>query len=147
MSYIQDNLMPGEEVIYRAKLHGIIFIRPVVWFSISLFFFTSAVIGEIVFLISLISLFRALVTYLYSEFGITDKRIIGKVGFIRRTSLDVFLIKVESIQVKQGIFGRILGYGSITITGTGGVRNPFRKISYPLEFRKKVQEQITVATN
>jgi uncharacterized membrane protein YdbT with pleckstrin-like domain len=52
------------------------------------------------------------------------------------------LNKVESIQVNQDILGRILGYGSITVSGTGGTKDPFHKIDAPLEFRKKVQEQI-----
>jgi len=52
------------------------------------------------------------------------------------------LNKVEGIQVNQGILGRILGFGSITVSGTGGTKDPFHKIDAPLEFRKKVQEQI-----
>ena len=56
--------------------------------------------------------------------------------------MEVLLSKVEGIQVDQGIFGRILGYGSIIVTGTGGIQNPFKKIKAPLEFRKRVQEQL-----
>jgi hypothetical protein len=44
--------------------------------------------------------------------------------------------------VNQGILGRILGFGSITVSGTGGTKNPFHKIDAPFEFRKKAQEQI-----
>ncbi len=49
---------------------------------------------------------------------------------------------MEGIQVNQGILGRILGFGSITVSGTGSTKDPFHKIDAPLEFRKKVQEQI-----
>jgi hypothetical protein len=56
----------------------------------------------------------------------------------------VLLNKVEGIQVNQSILGRILEFGSITISGTGGTKNPFHKIDAPLEFRKKAQEQIAV---
>jgi uncharacterized membrane protein YdbT with pleckstrin-like domain len=65
-----------------------------------------------------------------------------RVGFIHRNSLEVLLNKVEGIQVNQGILGRILGFGSITVSGTGGTKDPFHKIDAPLEFRKKAQEQI-----
>ena len=53
-----------------------------------------------------------------------------KTGFIRRNSLELLLNKVEGIQVNQGILGRNLGCGSITVTGTGGSKDPFR---HPLQ--------------
>lgn len=80
-----------------------------------------------------------------SEFAVTNRRVIVKVGWIRRRSLETLLMKVEGIQVEQSILGRILNYGTITITGTGGSREVFDRIAAPLEFRRKVQEQ-TVAT-
>ena len=82
------------------------------------------------------------ITYSTSEFGVTNKRVLVKVGFIKRHSLETLLTKVEGISVDQGILGRILGYGSIVITGTGGTKEPFHKINAPFEFRKQVQEQI-----
>ena len=52
-----------------------------------------------------------------------------------------FLQKVsEGIQVQQGIIGRILDFGSIIISGTGGLRDSFHKIAAPLELRKNAQE-------
>mgnify|MGYP003818406877 CR=1 FL=1 len=82
-----------------------------------------------------------------SEFGLTNKRIIVKVGFIRRNSIEVLLNKVEGIEADQTILGRILGFGSIVIFGTGGTKYPFHKICAPLEFRKRVQEQIASVFN
>jgi len=49
---------------------------------------------------------------------------------------------VEGIQVKQSILGRVLDYGSIIVSGTGGMNDPFHKITNPMKFRRKVQEQI-----
>ncbi|PIU51164.1 hypothetical protein COS91_05900 [Candidatus Desantisbacteria bacterium CG07_land_8_20_14_0_80_39_15] len=82
------------------------------------------------------------ISFKTSEFGITNKRVLFKIGFIRRNSLEILLTKIEGIQVNQGILGRILNYGTIIVRGTGGTGSPFRKIEAPLEFRKKVQEQI-----
>ncbi len=65
-----------------------------------------------------------------------------KVGFIRRKSLEVLLSKVEGIQVDQSILGRILGFGSVTIIGTGGTQDQFDMLKSPFEFRRKAQEQI-----
>ena len=94
------------------------------------------------YLIALIWAVSAFISFKTSEFGITNKRVLIKVGFIRRNSLETLLTKVEGIQVNQGILGRIFNYGTIMVKGTGGTSNPFHKIEAPMEFRKKVQEQI-----
>ena len=77
-----------------------------------------------------------------SEFAVTNKRVIIKVGWIRRRSLETLLTKVEGIEVNQGIWGRVFDYGTIVITGTGGSKETFARIGAPLLFRRKVQEQI-----
>lgn len=147
MSYIDNNLMSGESVIYRTKLHWVVFMWPVIWLVIAIVMFgnsnDAAPSGALALLVSIVTGIVSLINYKTSEFGLTNKRTLVKVGFIRRNSVEVLLTKVEGIQVKQGILGRILGFGSIIISGTGGAKDPFHKISSPLEFRKKVQEQIS----
>ncbi len=149
MSYIDNNLMTGENVIYRTRLHWIVFIWPAIWFVVAMMLISgsssSATAGGLFILIAIIAGISAFISYATSEFGITNKRVIVKVGFIRRNSIEVLLNKVEGIQVNQGVWGRIFGFGSIIVSGTGGTKDPFHKIDAPLEFRKKVQEQI-VAT-
>ncbi len=147
MSYIDNNLMSGESVIYRAKLHWINFAWPVIWLIVAILFFAgagdAAAVGALFLLLAILTGIASFIRYSTSEFGITNKRVLAKVGFIRRNSLEVLLSKVEGIQVNQGILGRILGFGSIVVSGTGGTKDPFHKISAPLEFRRRVQEQIT----
>ncbi|WP_370539085.1 PH domain-containing protein [Anaeromyxobacter sp. PSR-1] len=70
-----------------------------------------------------------------------------KVGFIRRVSLETLLAKVEGVTVEQGLLGRLFGYGTITVIGTGSTRTPFKRIAGPMEFRRVVQEQIETANN
>ena len=82
-----------------------------------------------------------LVQYLTSEFAVTNKRVLVKVGFISRHTLELLLSKVETIGVDQSILGRILGYGTIVVIGTGGTREPFKAIADPLGFRHQVQGQ------
>lgn len=146
MSYIYDNLMSGEEITYRAHLHWVVFLRPTGWLVIAILFFIGSGyiigIGTIFVLIAIIDGIGSVITYTTSEFVVTNKRVVAKVGFIRTNSLEVLLTKVEGIQVNQGILGRILGYGSIVISGTGGSKDPFHKISAPLEFRRRVQGQV-----
>ena len=149
MGYIDDNLMADENVIYRAKLHWAVFLWPIICFIVAIGFFSSdiATLGYALLAISIFLGFGALIDYSTSEFGLTNKRVIMKVGFIRRTSLEILLTKIEGIQVNQGFIGRILGYGSIVVSGTGGSKDPFHKISAPMDFRKKVQEIIAAVQN
>jgi len=146
MSYIDKNLMNGEKILYRGKLHWAVFLWPIIWFIVAIMFFCgagdTAAAGGLFVLIAIVTGIASFINYTTSEFGITNKRVIVKVGFIRRNSVEVLLNKVEGIQVNQGILGRILGFGSITVSGTGGTKDPFHKIDAPLEFRKRAQEQI-----
>jgi uncharacterized membrane protein YdbT with pleckstrin-like domain len=136
--------MANEAVVYRAKLHWIVFAWPVIWLVIAIICFANGAggAGFIFLILSIGTGLVSLISYLTSEFGVTDKRVLVKLGFIRRSSLEVLLRKVEGIQVKQSILGRILGYGAVVVSGTGGSQDPFRKISTPLSLRKAVQEQI-----
>lgn len=118
-SYVQSNLIKDEHVVYEAKPHWIVFVS----------------------LRAVFTLFIApLIYFLTSEFAITNKRIIIKVGLISRRTLEMNLGKVESINVDQSILGRLIDYGTINIIGTGGTKEPFADISAPLEFRKQYQQ-------
>lgn len=83
-----------------------------------------------------------LLAYLSSEFGVSNKRVLIKTGLFSRHSFETLLSKVEGIGVSQGLLGRIFNYGTIIVTGTGGSKEAFAGIENPLEFRKKVQEQV-----
>jgi uncharacterized membrane protein YdbT with pleckstrin-like domain len=74
-----------------------------------------------------------------SEFAVTNRRVLIKVGVIRRHSVELLLEKVEGIGIEQSMTGRLLNFGSIIVTGTGGTKETFHEISAPLEFRRQVQ--------
>jgi uncharacterized membrane protein YdbT with pleckstrin-like domain len=158
MGYVDENLLPGEEVAYRAKLHWIVFSFPVVLLAFGLLILSVSLVNTgpgtesarssvsgcgfaFVLVAGIVALLRSLALRT-SEFAVTNKRVLIKVGWIRRHSLELLLSKVEGIGVDQGLFGRWLGYGTITVTGTGGTKEPFRSISDPLSFRKEVQARI-----
>lgn len=122
-----------------------IFLRPVLIFIVALFFKVGgdyAFIRGLLIFLAIIAGISQIIMFITSEFIITNKRVIAKIGLIRRKSIEVLLNKVEGIQVNQGILARILGYGTITVGGTGGTKDPFKNIRSPIEFRKKAQEQI-----
>lgn len=150
MGYIEQNLMQDEQIRYSTKLHWIIFIFPILLIVIGIclalvFSLHSAalIFGTLFFLVGILLGVPRLITYKTSEFAVTNKRVLIKVGFIKRHSLELLLQKVEGIGVDQDISGRIFGYGTIIVTGTGGTKEPFKKIANPLEFRKQVQQSIS----
>ena len=143
MSYVDKNLMTGEHVVARARLHWITFLWSAIWFVVAFVVMVNNGPGGLFLLLAALAGVSAYITYSTSEFRLTNKRILVKVGFLKRHSLETLLTKVEGIQVDQGILGRMLGYGSIVVSGTGGSKEPFHKIAQPLEFRRKIQEQIS----
>jgi uncharacterized membrane protein YdbT with pleckstrin-like domain len=148
MSYVEKNLMPGEQIEYRANLHWLVFILPTLLLiaAIWLFFSLGGTVAKFLALILIVGVLvtglHALVERMTSEFAVTNKRVLIKTGLIRRHSLETLLGKVESIGVSQSILGRILGFGTIVISGTGGSKEPFHRIANPMMFRRRVQEQI-----
>lgn len=123
MGYIENNLIPGETVAYRTRLHWVLFLWPAALFIIGLMIRDSG--GGVLILLGLLWGLASYINLTSSEFGVTNRRVLIKVGFIRRKSLELLLQKVEGIGVDQGILGRIFGYGTITVTGTGGTRESF----------------------
>ena len=144
MAYIDSNLMTGERVLGRARVHKIIFTWPVIWLFLALISMDNKIISGIAFFFASTTGLVSFVNYWSAEFGVTNKRVIMKTGLVRRNSFEVLLTKVEGIQVNQTISGRIFDYGTVVITGTGGSADPFLYIAKPLDFRRKIQEQVSV---
>ncbi|HEV8123364.1 MAG TPA: PH domain-containing protein [Gemmatimonadales bacterium] len=146
MGYVEQHLLSGEKVMYRAHLHWTIFFWPafitLVGLVLLVLFSQNYIVGLIATGVGLLSSIPSLIRYLSSEFAVTNKRVIVKVGLIQRDSSETLLSKVEAIQVDQTIPGRMLNFGTITITGTGGTKESFPRIAAPMEFRRQVQAQI-----
>lgn len=124
MGYVESNLLPGESVQYSAKLHWAMYMPHV-----------ALMVVAVGFLTILIPIIRQFTT----EMVATDKRVIAKEGFISRRTLEMNLHKIETIGVDQSIFGRMLGYGTVSVVGTGGTKEAFNWVANPLGFRKAVQ--------
>lgn len=156
MGYVDENLVTDEVVTYRGKLHWTGLLGPVslaaafmalgvvaLWYSFSsenrnLF----AGIGLGLIAIGAVPLIKASIQRRAAEFAVTNKRVIFKTGVVQRRTAEMFLSKIESVGADQTVLGRLLGYGSIVLHGTGGSAEPFENIDNPLEFRRQIQEQI-----
>ena len=146
MSYIDDNLVAGEKVMYRAHLHWVIYTTAVLAFLFLSFVGLAFTANEntkgmawLFFVLAPLPIIRPYLLYRFSEFAVTDKRVLVKTGILNRHTLETLLTKVENMSVDQSVWGRILNYGTITVTGTGGTKEQFARIAAPLEFRRQVQ--------
>src|SRR5260370_22928224 len=77
--------------------------------------------------------------------AVTNKRVIVKSGLADRRTIELLLPRIESIAVEEPAMGRLLGYGTVIVRGTGGTPEVFPQIARPLEFREQGQRQIAGA--
>jgi uncharacterized membrane protein YdbT with pleckstrin-like domain len=144
MSYLDDNLMGGERVVYRTSLHWVVYLWSTLFLLLGVSMLSTAETapaGGLFIPLAIILGLSSFIRVKTSEFGVTNRRVMIKVGWIRRQTIETLLNKVEALEVHQGILGRILNFGTIVIVGTGGTKSAYHKIREPLEFRRKVHEQ------
>jgi uncharacterized membrane protein YdbT with pleckstrin-like domain len=161
MGYIENNLNPGERILYATRLHWIVLFRSI--FVDAIFSGTGIallvwafggkhtergeaqmieMVGVALILFGNVIMAIACIRRNATEMAVTNKRIIIKIGFLTKRTIELFLSRVESVEVEQTLVGRMMGYGSITVRGTGGTHEPFSHVANPLEFRRQVQHQI-----
>ena len=150
MGYVERHLLPNEQVIYKTRLHWILFARPAL-VTLAGFVLTVALGAatrvEWLWYLSLLVVAAGVgwgaihgVELLTSEFAVTTTRLIFKVGLVARYTMELLLGKVESIGVQQTLLGRLLNYGDLVVTGTGGAREVFPRVRDPIGFRNYVQQ-------
>jgi len=64
--------------------------------------------------------------------------VIYKTGFIRRHTVEMNMDKVETVDVDQSILGRLLGFGTIRVRGTGQGIESLRGIGDPIGLRNAI---------
>ena len=129
-SYIDGALIKDEKVVYTGNI-SLWSLAPLIFLGFFLLFLYG--LGLIFWLV-------AFVRYKTTELAVTNKRVIAKFGFISRQTIELNINKVESIQVNQGILGRIFNFGSLVISGAGNPQAPIPGISDPMTFRRVFME-------
>ena len=124
MGYIEKTLVGDEKIEKHFKLHWIVYVKHILffWLFFPIIWFVQA---------------------LFIEYALTTKRVVTKEGIISRDSEEMRLVKVETVEVKQGIIGRMLGYGNVHISGTGSSNVIFRTVSNPIEVKKSIDAQLS----
>lgn len=161
MSYVEKHLIAGETLQYQTNLHWIVMLGHAGLAA----FFVLAGVALLVFSFgarqnteshsnvlvwpALASFFVAAILFAVglikrnaTEMGLTNKRVIVKTGLANRRTIELLLSRIESVVVEEPAMGRVFGYGTVIIRGTGGTPEVFEKIAHPLKFREQVQSQI-----
>jgi len=133
--YVRGTLTKDERILYEAKISLWSQLPLILLGAFWLLWMITTMAGDaamegirvevIFFVLGILSLLIVLIRYKTTELSITNKRVIAK---------------VESVQVHQGIRGRLFNYGSLIVSGAGNPMAPVPSISNPLEFRRKVME-------
>ena len=149
--YIDDILQPGEKVLYSSNLHWVIYAPAMLaWIvSCALLVLSRTTLNENLILLYLASAAVVALAALYwtlsawfrrwiTETDVTNLRVVHKTGFIKRETFEISLDKIESVDVTQGIWGRILNFGNVKILGVGDGHKLIKMIASPLEFRNSI---------
>jgi uncharacterized membrane protein YdbT with pleckstrin-like domain len=129
MPYIEDSLSAGEQIVGFFRLHWISRSWMILWIVLAI-----PTVG--------ITLILALYEFLRLrsiEQGVTNKRVIYKQGIISRKSEEMKLNSIETVEIDQGISGRILGFGNVTVTGRGLSNVVFRKVDDPMAVKRQIE--------
>ncbi len=146
MSYIDEALVDGEQVVFRTKLHKAVLVIPLVILAGAVLYFGKYNIGfygigRYVTLILAVWLAVELANHGISEFAVTTKRLLMKQGYLPRKLLETPLAQIEGVQVTQTALGQTLGYGTVVVRGADGSRTAFGSVHDPVAFQDQVQEQ------
>jgi uncharacterized membrane protein YdbT with pleckstrin-like domain len=129
MSYIEESLSAGERVEGLFKLHWFAWMPLVAWI----------VLGVVTFGITWFVAIYEFLRLRFLEQGVTNKRVILKKGIIGRKTEEMKLSSIETVEIDQGIWGRIFGFGTVRITGRGISDLVFKRIDDPLSVKRQIE--------
>ena len=151
MKYVERVLQPGETVVYFTSLHWLIYLRAILFLvaAVLCLYFSGSfnedgirialqILAALLAVVGIIVAISAFIRRATTELAITDRRVIYKTGIVRRHTVEMNRSKVETVGVDQSILGRMLGYGTVIVRGTGGSFEPIPFIGEPLTFRNHI---------
>ncbi len=149
MSYVNSVLQPNETVIYRGRLHWIIYGSAIFFAALALAAAAAAfalpefakiawIVAAIMIAAALAYAAKAWFDQWITEIAVTNFRVIYKTGFIRRHTAEMNMEKVESVTVDQSLWGRLLGYGTVHVMGTGEGIERLRRVDRPVALRNAI---------
>ena len=140
MKYLNKTLSSNETVVSNPKVSKWSLVGPYILFVVVGIFMApiTAGLSLLTVIFPIMAHFRRWTT----EYGVTNKKVMFKTGWIRRKTDELYTKKIEGVDVVQGIQGRIFGYGDLVFSGTGSQTVVFKMVPNPLDVKKAVQETI-----
>ena len=128
-SYIESSLSAGEQIEAVFKLHWLSWVN--VWFWVLLAVLTVGILSPV-------AIYKWL-SLRCQENGVTNKRVIHKRGIISRTTDEMKLSSIETVDLDQSVMGRLLGFGTVRITGRGISDLVLKGIDDPLQVKRHIE--------
>ncbi len=140
--YLETTLSNGELILLETKISLFPYLLRFVFGGLLLIVALIALpnsVGAFVLLITIAAILigQPLLCYLTNELALTNKRVVARFGIVSLSTLEIRLEKIESVSVQQSLFGRLFGYGSVIVRGTGGSQDPMPNIPDPVKFRTR----------
>jgi len=140
----QVRAIEPEQTIYQTGLHWAVFLRPVAWLVVALVVRDVPGLTAFFIFVAVVDFVGRALMRSNTQFTLATRRLSMSTGVLRKRSLELVLSKVESISVNEPMFGRMFGYGTVIVGGTGGTKESFPLVPHPQELRNRVQHQLAV---
>jgi uncharacterized membrane protein YdbT with pleckstrin-like domain len=151
MAYYTKVLQPGEQVLVVGRLHWSIYLRAMIVLVIGVLLLAFADrlpepvwqrdarwVGVVILIVGALMFLRVWIRRQTTEIVVTDRRVIYKRGLLSRHTVEMNVSKIETVDVEQGLAGRIWGYGTLLIRGTGAGFEPLVSVGSPLRIRNAI---------
>ncbi|MDR0375531.1 MAG: PH domain-containing protein [Treponema sp.] len=157
----KKNRRKGEVLIYKAETHWFVFARPflalMVSFVLWLFFFMARsfdigadvlrrvkpiLIGVFVVNVVFAGLYFVWLIFEYysARYYITNKRLVARRGFFSSVTVEMPIEKIEGLVCYQGLSGKALKYGTVVVSGVGGMLLRFSVVKRPDRVAKVIDD-------
>lgn len=128
--FIQQSLGKDENIVHEIPQHWVVWLR----------FWIMVLLAPVTLGISLIIAIIILIKNKTTERAITSRRVLQKTGFISRTTQEMKLSVTETIEIDQGIIGRILGFGTLKVTGRGNSVVIIANTPNPMHYKREMDD-------
>jgi hypothetical protein len=129
MSYLDESLAPGENIVARFELHWTAKWRLIVFLLLAIPTLGIALLAALYEWIRLRSI----------EQGVTNRRVVRKTGIVSRTTEELRPASIETIDLHQSAWGRLFGFGDVVLTGRGESAMVFTRLAAPIEAKRAIE--------
>jgi len=142
----EERVCMDDDVVYLGRMHWVLFTGPVLLLLFALvlaFTVRDTPLHSMPLFFTVFSFAWGVmvwVNYRFSSLTIKKKQVIFRTGLLVRQTVDISLVRIESIDIRQSLLGSLLQYGSLVITGTGGSRQVIDYIAKPLTCRRHIEQ-------